>query len=53
MKSPPTGCDHLISLTNDADWLLDVILGKKLTRQWLARSLGWLPDDVLADHGLS
>jgi len=53
LKEPPTGCDELISLTNDAEWLLGVIKDSEKTRKWLMQSFSWIPSDVLRNYGLS
>lgn len=52
MKKPPSGCDYLISLDNDAGWILDRVVGMTETRSWLRHSLHWVPSPVLAEYGL-
>ena len=53
MKKPPSGCDYLISLDNDASWILDIVVGMNETKSWLKRSLSWVPNSVLVEYGLA
>lgn len=48
----PEGCDHLISVTNDATWMMTALNRSPQTRQWVRRSLSWLPVQHLKENGL-
>lgn len=49
---PPEGCDHLISVTNDAAWLVAALNRSPETNKWVKRSLSWLPSQHLKENGL-
>ena len=52
MKNPPSGCNYLISLDGDANWIVDYIAGSNETKSWLKHSLSWLPNSILVNYGL-
>ena len=52
MKNPPSGCNYLISLDGDANWIVDYIAGRNETKSWLKHSLSWLPNSILVNYGL-
>jgi len=52
LTQPPRGCDLLISLTQDSDWLLKEIKSRNRTNHWLRQSLDWLPAGTFTEIGL-
>jgi hypothetical protein len=53
LEKPPPGCDYLISVNRDSEWIIDVVNDTTHTKRWLERSLDWLPEDYLRMNGLS
>lgn len=56
---PPLGVNYLVGLQVkkgnncfDATWLIETINNLKTTKEWLKRSLNWLPEQFLIQHGL-
>ncbi len=60
LSRPPAGVDYLVGLEVknapscfDATWLIQAVEESKVTKEWLKRSLNWLPKSYLTSNGFS
>ena len=52
LKKPPVGCNYLLSVNNDSDYILDIVRNLKNTKRWLVMSLNWIPKKVLRGYNV-